>query len=123
MIDVHGNDVMSHRTTWRLAHDLGVDRCHYCRATFRPETPPTRDHVIPVARGGRRIDGIVLACELCNRARGCAPYDTYARLCRWEHVLSFLEDRPYRRPKLIARGSNAGVVSTLPPWVWDVIDV
>lgn len=41
-------------------------RCAYC-----PDLADTRDHVIPVARGGSNsIDNIVPACKSCNCSKG-----------------------------------------------------
>ena len=43
--------------------------CQYCSGQFEPEDL-TFDHVIPVARGGRRAwDNIVTACQPCNRRK------------------------------------------------------
>ena len=55
--------------------------CHYCLRTMLPPGAPnfsrhpaaaSRDHVIPVSRGGtnRRVN-IVGACRKCNGAKGC----------------------------------------------------
>lgn len=107
----------AHERIWRLAESLSVSRCHYCRRPFTTDHPPTRDHVVPVANGGTLADGYVLACSLCNRARASAPYETYARFVRWEHILSFLEDRPYRRPTVRSRGAGC-VLTTLPRSAW-----
>lgn len=45
-------------------------RCQYCGRRF-PPTELTFDHVLPVARGGRKTwDNIVTCCVTCNRAKG-----------------------------------------------------
>lgn len=50
---------------------LAVDpRCAYCRATLTRYTS-TRDHVVPLARGGADEPGnVVLACKNCNARKG-----------------------------------------------------
>jgi 5-methylcytosine-specific restriction endonuclease McrA len=41
--------------------------CVYCKTEYNL----TRDHVIPLSKGGlNRIDNIVLACFECNQAKG-----------------------------------------------------
>ncbi|MBA4157818.1 MAG: HNH endonuclease [Gemmatimonadetes bacterium] len=62
-------------------HGLGKDlelrllhgQCAYCRIHATPETPLTREHLIPRSKGGGRKDhGIIVpACAECNRRRGC----------------------------------------------------
>jgi 5-methylcytosine-specific restriction endonuclease McrA len=43
--------------------------CQYCARQFAPEDL-TFDHVVPVARGGRRSwENIVTACQPCNRRK------------------------------------------------------
>lgn len=45
--------------------------CHWCHTRLTLETA-TLDHRIPIGRGGSdQRDNWVLACEPCNRARGC----------------------------------------------------
>jgi len=45
-------------------------RCQYCRMRY-PTTSLTYDHVIPVARGGRKCwENIVTCCVSCNREKG-----------------------------------------------------
>jgi hypothetical protein len=42
-------------------------RCTYCGIRFSKKTPPTRDHVIPVIKGGGLTkENIVPACKSCN---------------------------------------------------------
>lgn len=46
--------------------------CHWCGCGLTPETA-TVDHKIPLGLGGAdQRDNIVLACEPCNKARGCS---------------------------------------------------
>lgn len=42
-------------------------RCAYCKVEFTKDIPPTRDHVIPISKGGHNIkENIVPACQSCN---------------------------------------------------------
>lgn len=48
-----------------------ADRCYYCEREFNDRTRPTRDHIVPSARGG--INGVMnyrRCCERCNRLKG-----------------------------------------------------
>ncbi len=50
-------------------------RCAYCGASG---IPLTRDHVVPIARGGSNvIDNIVPACASCNRRKGTRTGDEF----------------------------------------------
>jgi hypothetical protein len=45
--------------------------CHWCKCVLTIHTA-TIDHVIPIGRGGAdQRDNMVLACEPCNKKRGC----------------------------------------------------
>lgn len=59
----------AHRERTRL---LRLDsHCMWCR-TFLDEKTATLEHVIPLARGGsNRRENLGIACEKCNRERGC----------------------------------------------------
>lgn len=42
-------------------------RCVYCGAEFEVENMPTKDHIIPLSKGGHNIkENIVPACKSCN---------------------------------------------------------
>jgi len=42
-------------------------RCAYCDVEFEVENMPTKDHVIPISRGGGNTkENIVPACQTCN---------------------------------------------------------
>lgn len=46
------------------------DRCYYCGYGFETPAERTRDHVIPVSKGGRSVlSNQVLACKPCNIAK------------------------------------------------------
>lgn len=51
--------------------------CTYCRRTMKAWTPthPTRDHVVPVSKGGRET---VWACHQCNNLKGDSMPDVWA---------------------------------------------
>ena len=55
-----------------LEHAIRAGRCAYCRRPASPESPLTREHVIPRAKGGSRKDAriIVPACARCNHRKG-----------------------------------------------------
>jgi len=69
--------------------------CQYCGHKFRTEDL-TFDHVIPIARGGRKTwENIVTACWRCNnRKSGRTPEDAAMRLLkrpvkpRWNPVIT-----------------------------------
>lgn len=47
-------------------------RCHWCKAGLTPKTA-TLDHKIPLGMGGSdQPDNFVIACERCNKGRGCS---------------------------------------------------
>jgi 5-methylcytosine-specific restriction endonuclease McrA len=42
-------------------------RCAYCDAEFEVENMPTKDHIIPISKGGHNTkENIVPACRSCN---------------------------------------------------------
>jgi 5-methylcytosine-specific restriction endonuclease McrA len=57
--------------------------CQYCSKRFRTEDL-TFDHVVPIARGGRKTwDNIVTACLPCNnRKSGCTPEEARMKLIK-----------------------------------------
>ena len=72
--------------------------CVYCRAPAGPQSPLTREHVIPQARGGGRNDLriVVPACVDCNRRRGhkeIVPF-LLARPSRLATFVEYLESLP-----------------------------
>jgi 5-methylcytosine-specific restriction endonuclease McrA len=74
-------------------------RCYWCERKFPPEgallgdfvkyisrSLPTRDHVIPLARGGPNIeDNIVAACRRCNEEKSDMMPDEFLR---WRYELN-----------------------------------
>jgi len=65
---------------WRAMVELLEGRCAYCGLSG----PVTRDHVIPLARGGSNsIDNIVPACRTCNARKNVVTRDEFrARIAR-----------------------------------------
>jgi 5-methylcytosine-specific restriction endonuclease McrA len=58
------------------------DPCPYCRRIMDGRRPlhatyPTKDHVIPQARGGERT---VLVCRRCNMDKGSSPIQGWLAL-------------------------------------------
>ena len=59
---------------------LQKGRCIYCNARFTDECRSTRDHFLPVARGGSDWAlNIVLACRSCNSSRCNVPFRSFCR--------------------------------------------
>jgi 5-methylcytosine-specific restriction endonuclease McrA len=45
-------------------------RCFYCDAEFEIENMPTRDHIIPISKGGNNIkENVIPACKSCNSSK------------------------------------------------------
>lgn len=55
----------------QLKRLLGIQgwRCFYCRSRLRLEQA-TRDHVLPMCRGGTNAENLVAACLRCNSEKG-----------------------------------------------------
>lgn len=55
-----------------MVQHQGQIKCSYCKINLKKEQI-TFDHIIPQASGGRDWKGknLVLACEYCNRLKGC----------------------------------------------------
>ena len=67
-------------------------KCAYCRRPASPESPLTREHAIPRAKGGGRKDVriIVPACARCNHRRGCRDLVLFL-LMRPRRISAFLD--------------------------------
>jgi hypothetical protein len=67
-------------------------QCAYCRKPAAPDQPLTREHVIPLARGGKRRDAriIVPACARCNHRRGCQELVLFL-LLRPRRISAFID--------------------------------
>jgi len=55
----------------RLAVERDGARCVWCGRAFGPLVPPTREHLVPRAKGGPSwLENEVPACRRCNAERG-----------------------------------------------------
>lgn len=87
----------SFERTPALANDklFARDRrvCAYCGRQFR-RAELTREHVLPVARGGRDCwTNLVTACRACNARKGCrTPEEAHMPLLYLPYVPSHWED-------------------------------
>lgn len=63
---------MQHGLSNEQLHKLQGGRCYLCNGRFgaRGARLPTRDHVVPKARGGRSFANILLAHAGCNTGKG-----------------------------------------------------
>ena len=60
---------------------LQEGRCIYCNAGFTDDLRPSKDHFLPLIRGGSNwAMNIVLACRSCNSSRGDIPFRTFCKL-------------------------------------------
>ncbi len=102
-----------HAGAWRLAQSMGQNRCAYCRNLFTEQSPPTKDHIRTAHDDGNRAGaGWVLACQLCNNARGPAPHDKYLEAVLAEHQHAELEHHAYRRPTYRSVPGGGYTIST-----------
>lgn len=103
-----GGQVASSETSSSLRLELEQairsGRCAYCRRPASPESPLTREHVIPRARGGSRRDVriIVPACARCNHKRGCRELVSFL-LMRPRRVSAFLDYLGTLSPKSVGQ--------------------
>jgi len=68
---------------WKRKRSAGI--CYYCGKTFRP-ADLTMDHLIPIARGGKSVQGnLVPACKDCNNKK------KYLLPTEWEEYLNTLQ--------------------------------
>jgi 5-methylcytosine-specific restriction endonuclease McrA len=72
------------REWWALVVKVGR-RCHYCGIECSPLKRPsqriTKDHRIPVSRGGSdAIENIVVACRGCNSEKSNMTEDEYLQM-------------------------------------------
>ncbi len=56
-------------------------RCLYCNKDLTTGCRPSKDHLLPVTKGGSDFAfNIVLACRNCNSRRGNIPFRTFCKL-------------------------------------------
>jgi len=67
---------------WKRKRSTGI--CYYCGGKFKP-IELTMDHLIPVVRGGKSVQGnLVPACKECNNKK------KYLLPTEWEEYLASL---------------------------------
>ena len=66
--------------------------CMYCGDEF-PDSQLTRDHVVPLSRGGRDCwSNVVAACKFCNARKGCrVPEEASVSLLAVPYVPNWAE--------------------------------
>jgi 5-methylcytosine-specific restriction endonuclease McrA len=68
---------------WKRKRSKGI--CHYCAKTFKP-AELTMDHLVPVVRGGKSVQGnVVPTCKDCNNKK------KYLLPIEWEEYLNSLK--------------------------------
>ncbi len=68
---------------WKRKRSSGI--CYYCGGKFKP-AELTMDHLIPIARGGRSVQGnVVPACKDCNSKK------KYLLPSEWEEYLETIK--------------------------------
>jgi 5-methylcytosine-specific restriction endonuclease McrA len=69
---------------WKRKRSSGI--CYYCGGKFRP-AELTMDHLVPIARGGRSVQGnVVPACKDCNSKK------KYLLPTEWEEYLRTIKE-------------------------------
>lgn len=87
---------MSHK--FDRQYKLQGGRCFWCQYLTPPDFM-TRDHLHPRKRGQRARLGSdwILACEICNQARGALTIGSL-RFTKWlRRVIEHQDVRPFRR--------------------------
>ena len=58
-------------------------RCAYCGIEFDCENLPTKDHIIPISKGGDNTkENVVPACQSCNSKKGISKMSDYENKCQ-----------------------------------------
>jgi len=74
-VDREGNFVTKLQALWIFSKG----ECHYCKKKI-PLRKSTKDHRIPLARGGTHsMSNLVLSCKTCNLRKGPLTEDEYFR--------------------------------------------
>jgi len=48
-----------------------LSKCAYCGIDFDENNLPTRDHIIPISKGGDNTkENVIPACRICNAKKG-----------------------------------------------------
>ena len=64
---------------WQFILESHDFRCAYCGCSLLDSlTPPTRDHIIPISKGGdNTLENTVPACQSCNASKGVKRGDNF----------------------------------------------
>lgn len=84
--------------SWQCYYCGCLTHCPACAPDCDPQTVATRDHYIPVSKGGsNEISNLVLACKRCNRTKADdLPTEPLAPLPAVTYVRATASDSPRR---------------------------
>lgn len=90
---------LTNRELFRRDHHL----CLYCGREFR-ESELTRDHVLPISRGGKNLwSNVVAACKRCNAHKGSlSPEEARMPLLAIPYIPNIAEYLALRNRRILA---------------------
>lgn len=90
---------LTNRELFRRDHHL----CLYCGREFR-ESELTRDHVLPISRGGKNLwSNVVAACKRCNAHKGgLTPEEAHMPLLAVPYIPNIAEYLVLRNRRILA---------------------
>lgn len=87
-------------TEWREAVIFFGGDCAYCGRSMRKSETLTRDHLLPVTKGGKTVQGnIIPACATCNSSKGNSDFKDWFmkqsffsqerlnKIFQWRHII------------------------------------